>query len=62
MDQFCDESCQSGRGNKKLKPEFSRISGGGSISEISICSFDFDMSSTENGMLQSRCHQTVNDK
>lgn len=38
-------------GNKKLKPVFSRISGGGSMSNISICSIDFDMSSTENGML-----------
>jgi hypothetical protein len=56
---FCNERCQSGRGNKKLKPEFSRINGGGSISDISICSFDFDMSSTENGMLQSRCDQMV---
>lgn len=52
MDQIHNESCQSGRGNKKLKPEFSRINGGGSISDISICSFDFDMSSTENGILQ----------
>lgn len=46
------QSNQSVRGNKKLKPEFSRISGGGSMSEMSICSIDFDMSSTENGMLQ----------
>lgn len=51
VDQIYTKSCQSGRGNKKLKPEFSRIRGGGSISAISICSIDFDMSSTENGML-----------
>lgn len=48
------KSCiiQSERGSKKLKPEFSRIRGGGSMSDMSICSIDFDMSSTENGMLQ----------
>lgn len=39
-------------GNKKLKPEFSRISGGGSMSKISNRSIDLDISSTENGMLQ----------
>lgn len=40
------------RGSKKLNPEFSRISAGGSISEMSIGSIDLDMSSTENGMQQ----------
>lgn len=40
------------RGSKKLKPEFSPIRGGGSMSEMSICSIDFDISSTEKGMLQ----------
>ena len=45
------ESDYSERGNMKVKPEFSRISGGGSISAMSICSMDFDKSSTENGML-----------
>lgn len=39
------------RANKNMKPEFSRISGGGSMSAISIGSIDFDISSTENGML-----------
>lgn len=42
---------QSDRGNKNINAEFSRISSGGSMSEISICSIDFDMSSTENGIL-----------
>jgi len=51
---WCLENIQSGCGSKKLKPVLSRITGGGSISEISMGSFDFDMSSTENGMLQSR--------
>lgn len=37
--------------NKKPKPEFSRIRGGGSTSDISICCIDLEMSSTENGML-----------
>ena len=45
---------QSVRGNKKLKPEFSWISGGGSMSAMSICSIDFDKSSTENGILQKK--------
>lgn len=45
------ESNQSARGNKKLKPELSQIRGGGSMSDMSICSIDFDISSTENGML-----------
>lgn len=49
---FWREIDYSERGNKKLKPEFSRIRGGGSMSEISICSIDFDKSSTENGILQ----------
>lgn len=40
------------RGNKKVKPEFSRITGGGSTSEMTICSIDLDMSSTEKGILQ----------
>lgn len=39
-------------GSKKLKPEFSRISGGGSMSEISKVSIDLERSSTENGILQ----------
>lgn len=39
-------------GSKKLKPEFSRISGGGSISKISKRSIDLERSSTEKGMLQ----------
>lgn len=34
--EICSTIHQSARGNKKLKPEFSRIRGGGSISEISI--------------------------
>jgi hypothetical protein len=46
------EDVYSMRGSKKLKPEFSRIRGGGSMSAMSICSMDFDKSSTENGMLQ----------
>lgn len=50
---FWREIDYSERGNKKLKPEFSRIRGGGSMSEISICSIDFDKSSTENGILKS---------
>lgn len=37
--------------NKNTNPEFSRIRGGGSTSDISICCIDFEMSSTENGML-----------
>jgi hypothetical protein len=41
----------SGGGNKNTKPEFSRINGGGSMSDMSICCIDLDMSSTENGML-----------
>lgn len=43
-----DSSCS----NKKLKPELSRISGGGSISSTLIWSIDLERSSTENGMLQ----------
>jgi len=43
----------SGGGNKNTKPEFSRINGGGSMSDMSICCMDLDMSSTENGILES---------
>lgn len=39
------------RCNKNMKPEFSRIRGGGSMSPTSICCIDLDMSSTVNGML-----------
>ena len=46
----------SGGGNKNTKPEFSRMSGGGSMSEMSICCIDLDMSSTENGMLHFKVH------
>lgn len=42
----------SALGNKNENPEFSRISGGGSISEISICCIVLEMSSTVNGILQ----------
>lgn len=42
----------SALGNKNEKPEFSRISGGGSISEISICCIVLEISSTVNGILQ----------
>lgn len=45
---------QSDWGNRNTKPEFSRIRGGGSTSEISTCSMDLEKSSTENGMLQGR--------
>lgn len=41
----------SDRCNKNVKPEFSRIKGGGSISAISICCIDLEISSTVNGML-----------
>lgn len=49
--RFMCEVVHSERGNKNTKPEFSRISGGGSTSTMSIFSIDFDISSTENGML-----------
>lgn len=38
-------------GNENAKPEFSLMSGGGSTSEMSVCSIDFDVSPTENGIL-----------
>lgn len=41
----------SGRGSKNPKPEFSRSNGGGSMSAISTCCIDLEMSSTVNGML-----------
>lgn len=41
----------SERCSKNVKPEFSRIKGGGSISAISICCIDLEISSTVNGML-----------
>ncbi len=44
-------SIYSGGGNRNTKPEFSRMSGGGSMSEMSICSIDLDISSTEKGIL-----------
>ena len=40
------------RVSKNPKPEFSRISWGGSMSFTSTCCIDFDMSSTVNGMLR----------
>ena len=43
---------QSERCNRNPKPEFSRSSGGGSTSASSTCSIAFEISSTENGMLQ----------
>ena len=42
----------SALGNKNEKPEFSRISGGGSISETSICCIVLEISSIVNGILQ----------
>ena len=42
----------SALGNKNEKPEFSRISGGGSISETFICCIVLEISSTVNGILQ----------
>lgn len=45
-----------------MKPEFSRISGGGSMSDISIGFIVFDMSSTENGMLHIRHGQMSSPK
>lgn len=55
MPKSCSDhhALYSGGGNKNTNPEFSRMSGGGSMSEMSICCIDFDMSSTENGMLES---------
>lgn len=50
------------RGNKKLNPEFSWINEGGSMSAISICSIDLDMSSTENGMLQQKNEDMSRDR
>lgn len=41
----------SDRCNKNVKPELSRIKGGGSISAISICCIDLEISSTVKGML-----------
>lgn len=50
--RFMCKVVYSERGSKNTNPEFSRISGGGSTSTMSIFSMDFDISSTENGMLQ----------
>lgn len=41
----------SGRGSRNPNPEFSRINGGGSMSTMSTCFIDLEMSSTVNGML-----------
>lgn len=43
----------SERGSKNPKLEFSRINSGGSMSAISTCCIDLEMSSTVNGMLDS---------
>ena len=42
----------SALGNKNEKPKFSLISGGGSISETSICCIVLEISSIVNGILQ----------
>lgn len=39
------------RGSKNPKPEFSRITAGGSTSAMSTCCNDLEMSSTVKGML-----------
>lgn len=50
----------SERASKNPNPEFSRINGGGSTSATSTCCMDFEMSSTENGIL--RTYQKVKEK
>lgn len=49
----------SERCKRKTNPEFSRMSEGGSTSDISISVMDFEMSSTENGMLNSNKKHTL---
>lgn len=48
-----DHQHHSERGSKNPNPECSRIKGGGSMSVISTCCIVLEMSSTENGMLES---------
>lgn len=54
------EVVYSARDTKNAEPKFSRMSGGGSISETSIFSIDFDRLSTENDMLQAQ-QQNISD-